>query len=289
MPARACAISRTIYRHQHRSGSKPGFPWARIFIFSLRICTGTICRPAVFYPFTPAPALTVYGGHDKSRRPCARNLPRRIFPSRRIPEGENCYQRLVPGQAYHIAGGGCACANRTPRRSYGYRFEPGRPGFVYSPTASQAAEISAPNYPLAPFYADADLLVFDAMYSLEEPSTARPTGDIRATSSALNWPHARACADSRCSTTTRTTPTPSCRTRSTRACSRAVSPGNGPPIKWAENIPRKSWRPTMASKWNVGIECTGLTAGWWPGVAALRSGWQPQPGGSRGRRQESRR
>jgi ribonuclease BN (tRNA processing enzyme) len=71
------------------------------------------------------------------------------------------------------------CEQHHPGRSFAYRFEHQGQAIVYATDSEhKQAEVAAPDNPLVSFFSDADLLVFDAMYSLEE-----------ATYSKVDWGH----------------------------------------------------------------------------------------------------
>jgi phosphoribosyl 1,2-cyclic phosphodiesterase len=79
------------------------------------------------------------------------------------------FVKLVPGQACEVAG-----MRVTPKLqrhsgdSYGYRFESGGRSVVYSTDSEHKLEEPAETSAFIAFFQDADVVVFDAMYSLAE-------------------------------------------------------------------------------------------------------------------------
>ncbi|HVU37512.1 MAG TPA: MBL fold metallo-hydrolase [Opitutales bacterium] len=161
------------YRVQHRHGSKPGFPsGGRFHIFLSHLHWDHLQGLPFFYPiYAAGQHITLYGAHDKIEEAVRAQFSTPFFP---VPyeflKATIDYQKLAPGQEYDIAGAKVRlCAQNHPGVAYGYRFEQGGKTFVYSTDGEhKQAEAAAPDYPLLKFYANADLLVFDAMYSLEE-------------------------------------------------------------------------------------------------------------------------
>jgi phosphoribosyl 1,2-cyclic phosphodiesterase len=130
-----------------------------------------------FYPlFFPDYRVIIYGGHDKIEDAVRQQFSTPSFP---VPydtlKAKIEYRRIVPGEPVEVAGLRIsAAAQNHPGGSFGYRCERDGSVFVYSTDCEhkQTAAL-APDYPLLDFYADADLLVFDAMYSLAEASYSK--------------------------------------------------------------------------------------------------------------------
>ena len=135
-----------------------------------------------FYPFyAPDTEVIFYGGHEKIEEAVRAQFAQPFFP---VPyeylKAKISYRQLGPETDEVIAGLRVrVCEQHHPGRSFAFRFEHQGQTFVYSTDSEHKhTEAAAPNYPLASFYADADLLVFDAMYSPEE-----------ATYSKVDWGH----------------------------------------------------------------------------------------------------
>ena len=76
---------------------------------------------------------------------------------------------LEPGRPYDIAGlRVTAMRQRHSGDSYGYRFEQGGRSFVYSTDSEHKLDEAAEAQRFVEFFRNADLVVFDAMYSLAE-------------------------------------------------------------------------------------------------------------------------
>jgi anti-anti-sigma factor len=76
---------------------------------------------------------------------------------------------LEPGRAYEIAGFSVTSIKQFHTRdSYGYRFSRGNKTIVYSTDCEHKYSSLDQSYPFIAFYRDADVLIFDAMYSLAD-------------------------------------------------------------------------------------------------------------------------
>lgn len=161
------------FRYQHKQGSKPGFPLeSRFHLFLSHLHWDHLQGLPFFYPiYMPGQHLTIYGAHDTIEEAVRAQFATPFFP---VPydylRAKIDYQKLSPGQIYNIAGMQVSlCEQNHPGVSYAYRFEQDGRVFVYSTDCEhKQGETAGLDYPLIKFYADADLLVFDAMYSLEE-------------------------------------------------------------------------------------------------------------------------
>jgi len=161
------------YRRQHLRGSHPSFPVGTHFhLFLSHFHWDHLQGLPFFYPlYAAGQQVTIYGGHDKIEEAVRAQFSAPFFP---VPyqflKAKINYQKLATGETHDIAGLKVRLAEQNhPGVSYGYRCEHGGRVFVYSTDCEhKQAEAAAPDYPLLKLYADADLLVFDAMYSLEE-------------------------------------------------------------------------------------------------------------------------
>jgi anti-anti-sigma factor len=76
---------------------------------------------------------------------------------------------LDPGRAYEIAGFSVTSIKQFHAGdSYGYRFSRGEKAIVYSTDCEHKYSNLDQSYPFIAFYRDADVLIFDAMYSLAD-------------------------------------------------------------------------------------------------------------------------
>jgi anti-anti-sigma factor len=76
---------------------------------------------------------------------------------------------LEPGLEYRVGGFSVTAIRQSHEgESYGYRFSRGGKSIVYSTDCEHKDTVLDENYPFVDFFRDADLLIFDAMYSLAE-------------------------------------------------------------------------------------------------------------------------
>ena len=76
---------------------------------------------------------------------------------------------LEPGRTYEIAGFSVTSIKQFHTGdSYGYRFSRGNKTIVYSTDCEHKYSSLDQSYPFIPFYRDADVLIFDAMFSLAD-------------------------------------------------------------------------------------------------------------------------
>ena len=79
------------------------------------------------------------------------------------------FVELEPGIEYQVAGFSVTAFKQFHAGdSYGYRFSRGGKSIVYSTDCEHKTPILDASYPFVEFFRDADLLVFDAMYSLAD-------------------------------------------------------------------------------------------------------------------------
>lgn len=76
---------------------------------------------------------------------------------------------LEPGTEYRVGGFAVSAIRQFHEgESYGYRFSRGGKSIVYSTDCEHKASVLDQSYPFVEFFRGADLLIFDAMYSLAE-------------------------------------------------------------------------------------------------------------------------
>jgi ribonuclease BN (tRNA processing enzyme) len=79
------------------------------------------------------------------------------------------FVELKPGQTYNIDGLSVRpILQNHASDSFGYRFEKGGKSIVYSTDCEHKYEVLDESYPFVQFFRDADVLIFDAMYSLAD-------------------------------------------------------------------------------------------------------------------------
>jgi len=161
------------YRNQHLHGSKPSFPvGAHFHLFLSHLHWDHLQGLPFFYPvYAEGQQITIYGAHDKIEEAVRAQFSTPYFP---VPyeylKAKIAYRQLTPGQDYEIAHTQVRLIEQNhPGASYGYRCECEGKVLVYSTDCEhKQAEATAVDYPILDFFADADVLIFDAMYSLEE-------------------------------------------------------------------------------------------------------------------------
>jgi phosphoribosyl 1,2-cyclic phosphodiesterase len=120
--------------------------------------------------YIPGNRIRIYGCHDGLEAGFRRQHGGPSFPVdfSQLPSSIE-FVRLGPGEAYEIAG-----LQVTARRqfhsgdSYAYRFERDGKAVVYSTDSEHKLDDPASARAFADFFRDADLVIFDAMYSLAD-------------------------------------------------------------------------------------------------------------------------
>jgi phosphoribosyl 1,2-cyclic phosphodiesterase len=125
--------------------------------------------------YLPGNHIRIHGVHDLLEETFRRQHAAPCFPVdfSRL-EADVDFVRLEAGRGYDIAG-----LRVTPKRqrhsgdSYGYRFERGGKAVVYSTDSEHRMDDRAEADGFVEFFRDADLVIFDAMYSLAEAITVK--------------------------------------------------------------------------------------------------------------------
>jgi anti-anti-sigma factor len=120
--------------------------------------------------YIPGNRLRIYGCHDILREALQRQHAAPSFPVEFSALGSTIeFIELEPGVPCEVAG-----FSVTPIKqfhsgdSYGYRFERDGKAIVYTTDCEHKAQMLDSSYPFVQFYRDADLLIFDTMYSLAD-------------------------------------------------------------------------------------------------------------------------
>ncbi len=130
-----------------------------------------------FFPpaYIPGNRIRVYGCHATLEEAFRRQHGGPSFPVEFGALGATIeFVRLVPGTSYEAAG-----LRVTPKLqrhtgdSYGYRFEGAGRTVVYSTDSEHKLEDTAATRAFVDFFRDADLVVFDAQYSLAEAMSVK--------------------------------------------------------------------------------------------------------------------
>ena len=125
--------------------------------------------------YIPGNRIIIYGCHAELERAFVNQQEARHFP---IPlkamRAEIEFRTLEPERAYDIAGlTVTGILQNHPGDSYGYRFVREGKKVVYSTDAEHKQEAEAQDYVFLPFFREADLLVFDAQYTLLDAIDAK--------------------------------------------------------------------------------------------------------------------
>src|SRR5438132_10794 len=118
----------------------------------------------------PGATIRIHGCHDILEQALRLQQAPPCFP---VPFDQLAakieFVKLVPGETY--AAGSVSVTPKIQRHSgdsYGYRFEAGGKVLIYSTDSEHKLENRGEAEAFVAFFRDADLVVFDAMYSLAE-------------------------------------------------------------------------------------------------------------------------
>jgi phosphoribosyl 1,2-cyclic phosphodiesterase len=125
--------------------------------------------------YIPGNRIRIYGCHKNLREALLGQQSAPYFP---VPFGVLRatieFVELEPGVEYQVAGFSVTASKQFHAGdSYGYRFSHGGKSIVYSTDCEHKAPILDAAYPFVEFFRDADLLIFDAMYSLADMVTVK--------------------------------------------------------------------------------------------------------------------
>lgn len=120
--------------------------------------------------YIPGNIIRIHGCHQVMREAFERQQSNPSFPVDFRTLGATIeFVELEPGRTYDIDGLSVqAIAQRHGGDSYGYRFSKDGRTLVYSTDSEHKFETLDENYPFIEFFRNADLLIFDAQYSLAD-------------------------------------------------------------------------------------------------------------------------
>jgi len=120
--------------------------------------------------FIPGNVIRIHGCHETMREAFVRQQSDPCFPvDFRNLAATIEFVELKPGHTYDIGGLSVRpILQNHASDSYGYRFEKAGKTVVYSTDCEHKFETLDENYPFVEFFRGADLLIFDAMYSLAD-------------------------------------------------------------------------------------------------------------------------
>lgn len=118
--------------------------------------------------FIPGTRIHIYGCHSNMEQAFTKQQRTPYFP---VPfkamRAEITFTTLQPDKLYEIAGLSVRCLRQNhPGDSYGYAFSKDGKKIVYSTDSEHKQDAQGPSYPFLQFIDDADLLIFDAQYTL---------------------------------------------------------------------------------------------------------------------------
>jgi anti-anti-sigma factor len=120
--------------------------------------------------YIPGNHLRIYGCHKILREALERQHTAPSFPVEFSTLGATIeFIEIEPGVPYEVAGFSVIAIKQFHSGdSYGYRFERDGKAIVYTTDCEHKAQMLDASYPFVEFYRDADLLIFDTMYSLAD-------------------------------------------------------------------------------------------------------------------------
>jgi phosphoribosyl 1,2-cyclic phosphodiesterase len=125
--------------------------------------------------FIPGNVIRIFGCHAHMKDAFIRQQSHPCFPVDFRSLGATIeFVELEPGRAYNIDGLAVrTIAQNHPSDSYGFRFEQEGKSVVYSTDCEHKFQILNGAYPFIEFFRDADLLIFDAQYSLADQMSVK--------------------------------------------------------------------------------------------------------------------
>ena len=125
--------------------------------------------------YVPGNRICFYGGHPELEAALRRQQDPPSFPvDFSVLRADIEFTCLEPGRRYDIAGMSVtAKLQNHAGDSYGYRFESGGRSVVYTTDSEHKLADPAETAGFVEFFRDADVVIFDAMYSLAEATTVK--------------------------------------------------------------------------------------------------------------------
>ena len=120
--------------------------------------------------YIPGNVIRIHGCHSAMRDVFIRQQSNPCFPIDFRSLGATIeFVELEPGRDYEIDGLSVkAIRQNHPSDSYGFRFSKDGKSIVYSTDSEHKFDVLTENYPFVEFFREADLLIFDAQYSLAD-------------------------------------------------------------------------------------------------------------------------
>jgi anti-anti-sigma factor len=163
------------FGNQALAQHEPGFK-ATYNVFMSHVHWDHIMGFPLFAPaYIPGNTIRIHGCHSVLRQAMRVQHSAPWFPVDFAALGADIqFVELEPGVESEVAGFSVTPIKQPHSgNSYGYRFARGGKSVIYSTDGEHKAEAVSPAYPFVEFYRDADLLIFDAMYSLADSISVR--------------------------------------------------------------------------------------------------------------------
>ena len=125
--------------------------------------------------YIPGNRIRIHGCHQVLREALENQQSAPSFPVDFRSLGATIeFVTLEPGRSYDVAGLSVTALKQFHGGdSYGYRFSRGGKSIVYSTDCEHKYSTLDESYPFVEFYRNADLLIFDAMYSLADTMSVK--------------------------------------------------------------------------------------------------------------------
>jgi len=125
--------------------------------------------------YVPGHTIRIYGGHSTLDNAFRRQHAEPSFPVDYSQLGASIeFVTLDPAKTYDIAGAKVRLMRQHHTGdSYGYRIEHAGRSLIYSTDSEHKFEETGDTYPFVDFFRNADLVIFDAMYSLADAVSIR--------------------------------------------------------------------------------------------------------------------
>lgn len=122
--------------------------------------------------YLPDYKIIIHGHHPQTEQVFRDQMKPPVFPVEfNELQAEITFDIKPPGEPFEVASFGITSIEQDhPGKSYGYRFERDNKTIIYSTDSEHKQNAFDNEYSFVDFFASADLLIFDAMYSLADAS-----------------------------------------------------------------------------------------------------------------------